>query len=294
MLNKKIVPNNINNKIHSVRGYQVMLDRDLAILYQVPTKALNQAVKRNSKRFPSDFMFQLTELEKIELVTNCDHLLKLKYSPSLPHVFTEHGIAALSGILKSKIAVEVNIHIIRTFVAMRKFISKNTELFGRLGAMEQKQLEYQIITDQRLEQVFEAIEDTSLIKKQGIFYNGQVFDAYKFISDLIRSAKKSIVLIDNYIDDTVLILFSKRKSNVEVVIYTNNISKQLELDLDKYNSQYSSIIVKEFKDSHDRFLIIDGKEVYHIGASLKDLGEKWFAFSKFDEGSLKMLKKLKK
>jgi hypothetical protein len=213
-------------------------------------------------------MFQLMENEKDKLVTNCDHLNKLKYSSQLPFVFTEQGVANLSSVLTSDKAINVNIQIMRAFVSMRRFISKNADIFIRLDNVEKKQLDY----DEKFEKVFDAIENKEV--KQGIFFNGQIFDAYNFVSDLVRSAKESIILIDNYIDDSVLTLFSK--TNVKITIFTKEISKQLKLDLQKYNSQYPSIDVKEFKDSHDRFMIIDDKEVYHIGASLKDLGKKWF------------------
>ncbi|MFH1432577.1 MAG: ORF6N domain-containing protein [archaeon] len=278
----------IKNRIHTIRAVQVMLDSDLAELYGIPTKALNQAVKRNIARFPEDFMFQLTDSEKEELVTECDHLTPLKFSYQLPNVFTEQGVASLSGVLKSEKAIEVNIHVIRAFVSMRRFISKNAELFRRLDTVERKQLEY----DNNFERVFNAIENKEFVKKQGIFFDGQIFDAYNFVSDLIRSAKKSIVLIDNFVDDSVLTLFSKRSDNVNVIIYTKTRTKQLRLDLEKYNSQYPAIDIKEFDRSHDRFLIIDNNVVYHIGASLKDLGKKWFAFSKFDKDAIKLLDKL--
>ena len=279
-------------RIHTIRGIQVMVDSDLAELYCVPVKALNQAVKRNKERFPEDFMFQLTKLEKNELVTNCDYLKNLKFSPSNPYAFTEQGIATLSGVLKSKRAIDVNIKIMRAFVSMRRFISKNAEIFYRLDSVEKKQLEFEIKTDHNFEKVFGALEISK--PKQGIFFNGEIFDAYKFVSDLIREAKDSISLIDNYVDDSVLTILSKRQKNVSVVIYTSNISKQLRLDVEKYNSQYAPIIIEEFNLSHDRFMIIDKKEIYHIGASLKDLGKKWFAFSKINEDSLELLERLKK
>ncbi len=280
--------NQIKNKILTIRGLQVMLDSDLAVLYEVTTKVLNQSVKRNIERFPSDFIFQLTDDEKNELVTNCDHLQELKYSSQLPYVFTEQGVATLSGILNSKRAIDVNIQIMRAFVALRKFISSNAQIFQRLDRVEMNQIEY----DQKFELVFRAIENKEIVQKQGIFFNGQIFDAYKFVSEIIRSAQKSIVLIDNYIDDSVLTLFTKRRVKVSVIIYTKIISKQLKLDLEKYNTQYPPIEIKEFKHSHDRFLIIDNKEVYHIGASLKDLGKKWFAFSKLEKEAFELLSRL--
>ena len=269
-----------------------MLDTDLAKLYEVPTKRLNEQVKRNRGKFPIDFMFQLTVDEKNELVAKCDHLQTLKFSSTYPYVFTQEGVATLSGILKSKKATAVNISVMRAFVAMRKFIVKNAEIFSRLDFVERKQIEYQLKTDNSFEKVFSAIEDKTFQKKQGIFFDGQIFDAYRFFSDIIRSANKSIILIDNYIDDSVLTLFSKRSSSVQVTIFTKKISKQLLLDVAKYNLQYPPVELKKFTQSHDRFLIIDNNKVYHFGASLKDLGKKWFAFSKFDKEAFKLLDKL--
>ncbi len=282
-MNKELVTSNsIKDKIHTIREMQVILDRDLAEMYEVDTKRLNEQVKRNINRFPKKFMFQLTENEKEELVANCDHLNSLKFSTQLPYTFTEQGVAMLSGVLRSKKAIEVSINIMNAFVSMRKFISKNAELFMRLDNVDKKLIEH----DENFKEVFDALEMKE--PKQGIFFEGQIFDAYKFVSDLIRSAKKSIVLIDNYVDDSVLTLFSK--NNVEVTIYTK-ITKQLKLDIKKFNSQYRKIIVKDFNKSHDRFLIIDNC-IYHFGASLKDLGKKWFGFSKFDKDSFKLLERL--
>ena len=171
---------------------------------------------------------------------------------------------------------------------MKKFISNNAAIFQRLENIEVKQ----IVTDEKIDKIFKALENSSLKPKQGIFYDGQIFDAYKFVAELIKGAEKSIVLIDNYVDETVLTLFSKNQ-RVNVKIYTKNITKQLKLDLDKYNAQYKSIEIRKFNQAHDRFLIIDNKEIYHFGASLKDLGKKWFAFSKFDINAIEILGKLK-
>jgi hypothetical protein len=277
----------IKNKIHTIRGMQVILDRDLAKLYQVETKVFNQAVKRNIKRFPDSFRFQLNkkELENLRshIVTFKENL-NTKY---LPYAFTEQGISMLSAILKSGIAIEVSIKIIESFVNMRKIISSNTLIFERFERIE-KRLN---IHDENFKKIFNAIEDKSIKPSQGIFYDGQIWDAYKFVNELIKSAKNSIRLIDNYIDETTLTLFSK-VPNIKVTLYTKTISKQLKLDYKKYNEQYKNIKLKEFKNSHDRFLIIDELEIYHIGASLKDLGKKWFAFSKFDKDSFGLLEKL--
>lgn len=284
---KKLITQTIvENRIFTIRGIQVMIDGDLAELYNVETKVLNQSVKRNQSRFPKAFRFRLTNNEKEELVTNCDRFQNLKHSSSLPYAFTEQGVAMLSAALRSEIAVKVSIQIMQAFVQMRKIISDHSGIFQRLNGLEYKQIE----TDKKFEMVFDALQKKKPEPTQGIFYNGQIFDAYKFIADIIRKAQTSILLIDNYIDDTVLTLFCKRRENVNVIIYTKNITKQLALDLVKFNVQYEPVIVEEFKDAHDRFLIIDDKELYHIGASLKDLGKRWFAFSKMDISLMDKLK----
>ncbi len=285
--NKIVTVGNIKNMIFSFRGLQVMIDRDLAELYGVGTKVLNQAVKRNIERFPDDFRFQLSDNEKNKLVTNCDRFIKLKHSSVNPYVFTEQGVAMLSAVLRSETAIKVSIRIIKAFVEMKRFISNNAAIFQRLESVEMKQ----IVTDEKIDKIFKALENSSLKPKQGIFYDGQIFDAYKFVTELIKGAKKSIVLIDNYVDETVLTLFSKNQ-RINVKIYTKNITKQLKLDLDKYNAQYRTIEIKKFNQAHDRFLIIDNREVYHFGASLKDLGKKWFAFSKFDMEAIEILGKI--
>jgi hypothetical protein len=288
---KKLITQTIvENRIFTIRGIQVMIDGDLAELYNVETKVLNQSVKRNQSRFPKAFRFRLTNNEKEELVTNCDRFENLKHSSSLPYAFTEQGVAMLSAALRSEIAVKVSIQIMQAFVQMRKIISDHSGIFQRLNGLEYKQIE----TDKKFEMVFDALQRKKPEPTQGIFYNGQIFDAYKFIADIIRKAQTSILLIDNYIDDTVLTLFCKRRENVNVIIYTKNITKQLALDLVKFNVQYELVIVEEFKDAHDRFLIIDDKELYHIGASLKDLGKRWFAFSKMDISLMDKLKLKKK
>ena len=279
---------NIKDKIFTLRGVQVMLDRDLAELYGVETKVLNQAVKRNIKRFPEKFRFQLKNIETNELVTICDRFEKIKYSSVNPYAFTEQGVAMLSSVLNSDIAIQISIKIMDAFVSMRRFISQNAEIFSRFERIEHKQIQY----DKNFDKIFKALEDKSIKPKQGIFFDGQIFDAYKFVLDLIKTAKKEIVLIDNYIDENTLLLFSKTKK-IKITIFTKNISNKLKLDLEKYNSQYSPVEIKQFKNSHDRFLIIDNKQIYHFGASLKDLGKKWFGFNKFEIDAVDMLKKLK-
>ena len=281
----------IRNLIYSIRGRQVMLDSDLASLYQVETKNLNKAVKRNIERFPVSFCFQLTE-EEVENLRFQIGTSSLSYGGRryLLYVFTEQGVAMASAILRSDIAVKVSVEIMEAFVEMRRMLISNASLFHRLDKIELKQLE----ADQRFEEIFKALESHKLHSEKGIFYNGQVFDAYTFVSDIIRNAKTSIILLDNYVDDTVLTLLGKRSDNVTTTIYTKNISNQLRLDLQRYNSQYPPIEIEIFSDAHDRFFIIDNTELYHIGASLKDLGKKWFAFSRMDIEVGKMLQVLKR
>ena len=274
-----ISPIEIRSLIYSIRGKQVMLDSDLASLYEVETKNLNKAVKRNIERFPASFCFQLTE-EEVENLRFQIGTSSLNYGGRryLPYVFTEQGVAMASAILRSDIAVKVSVEIMEAFVEMRRTIISNASLFHRLDKIELKQLD----TDQKFEAIFKAMGSDKLHSEKGIFYNGQIFDAYSFVSDIIRSAKSSIILLDNYVDDTVLTLLGKRNNNVTATIHTKTISNQLRLDLQRYNSQYPPIEVEVFSDAHDRFLIIDDTELYHIGASLKDLGKKWFAFSRMD------------
>src|SRR3989339_184665 len=273
----------IHNRIYSIRGVQAMLDTDLAVLYKTEVKTLNRAVKRNLERFPDLFMFQLTTDEYDSLRSQFVTIEKAnslrfqsgtlnkrgRHRKYLPYAFTEQGVAMLSAVLRSQTAVKVSIQIINAFIVMRKFIAANAQVFQRLNTVERK-------------------------PKQGVFYNGQVFDAWQFISSLVRSAKKSIALIDNYVDDRVLALFAKRNKGVTVAIFTKNISRQLVSDAVKFNEQYPPIVLKEFGISHDRFLILDETELYHFGASLKDLGKRWFAFSKMDINAMDMLERLKK
>ena len=281
-----IIPKEIRNLIYTIRGKQVMLDSDLAALYQVETKNLNKAVKRNIERFPASFCFQLTEKEvenlRFQFGTSSLNYGGRRY---LPYAFTEQGVAMASAILRSDIAVKMSVQIMEAFVEMRRMLISNASLFHRLDKIELKQLE----ADQKFEEIFKALESDKLHSEKGIFYNGQVFDAYVFVSDIVRNAKNSIILLDNYVDDTVLTLLGKRDDAVTATIYTKNISNQLRLDVQRYNSQYPPIEVEVFPDAHDRFLIIDDAELYHIGASLKDLGKKWFAFSRMDIEVGKML-----
>ncbi len=284
----------LKTRIHTFRDVQVMLDNDLAQVYKVNVKVFNQAVKRNENRFPPEFRFQLTEEEfsnlRSQIVTSSSSHGGRRY---LPYAFTEQGVAMLSAVLRSETAVKVSIQIMQAFVEMRRFIQNNAQVFQRLDSVERRQIAIETNTEEKFEKVFNALEQTDVPPKQGIFYNGQVYDAHSFTSKLIRSAKKSLVLIDNYIDDSVLTLFIKRSKGVLATIYTRKISKTLALDLKKHNEQYPSITLLEFKNAHDRFLIIDDTAIYHIGASMKDLGKKWFAFSKFEKGAVEMLGKLR-
>ena len=300
----------IEKMIFTIRGVQVMLDSDLAMLYGVETRALNQAVKRNISRFPEDFMFQLTMEEanasrsqfvtlninptssKSQNVTlNTTRGQNIKYRP---YVFTENGVAMLSSVLRSQTAIEVNIRIMRAFTSMRHFLASNAQVFQRLEVIEHHQLElaaHQADTDHRIEEVFQLLESGQQ-PAQGIFFDGQIFDAYTFVSDLIRSAKKSIVLFDNYVDDTVLAMLDKRGEKVSATIYTRKVKQQLSLDLAKHNAQYQPIEVKLYDKVHDRFLCIDNT-VYHIGASLKDLGKRWFSFNKMEMTAKELLGNVK-
>ena len=284
----------IQNKIYTIRGVRVMVDRDLAELYGVETKRLNEQVKRNIERFPQEFMFQMTneELEnwKSQFATSNKEIMGLR---KLPFVFTEQGVSMLSAALKSDTAIQTSINIIKSFVNMRNFLQNNASLFTRLETIEKRQISYEVNNDTKVDAILNAIEQKGTPQKQHIFYDGQIFDAYLFVSDIIKSAKNSIKLIDNYIDESTLILFTKRDANVVMKIYTKAISKQLELDLQKHNAQYPKIELEKFELSHDRFLIIDETEVYHFGASLKDLGKKWFAVSKMDIDSFELIGKLK-
>lgn len=273
----------IQNMIYTFRSKQVMIDRDLAYLYNVETKVLNQAVKRNTSRFPESFRFQLSDDEKDELVTNCDRFKALKHSSSNPYAFTEQGIAMLSAVLKSDVAVEVSIKIMNSFVEMRNFLLSNREMFARLDRVELKQLE----TDKKLEEVFNYIATNTEVK-QNIFFNGQIYDAFSFIVGLIKKAKKEIILIDNYVDINTLNILCKKNHGVDVVIATAGKGSLSAKDITKFNAQYPKLSVKTNTDFHDRFLIMDNVAVYHIGASIKDAGKKSFGITKIEEKDLIM------
>jgi hypothetical protein len=267
----------IENKILFIRGEYVMIDSDLAEIYGVPTGRLNEQVKRNAERFPDDFMFKLSAKEWENLTSQNATSSRHGGRRKIPFVFTEQGVAGLSGVLKSEKASKIHVIIMRAFVSMRKLIASRHGLLQRMDGLERKHLE----TEQKIEKVFKALEQ-NIIPSQGVFFDGQVFDAYELTSRIIRSAKKSIVLIDNYIDESTFTHLSKKQNGVKVTILSKSNGKQLQLDLKKANEQFGNFQLTPFNKSHDRFLIIDQKEVYHVGASLKDLGKKLFAFSKLD------------
>lgn len=263
-----LTQHDIEKLIITVRGEQVLIDQDIARLYGVTTKRLNQQAKRNSARFPSNFRFELTEEERDEVVANCDHLQSLKFRPTLPFAFTEQGIGQLSSVVHSQKAIERSIVIMNAFVAMRRFIVQNTGILMRIAHLERHQIE----TDEKIDLILDKMEEKSpkLLPEQ-IFQTGCVWDAWSYVSDLVRSAKKRIVLIDNFVDDRVLSLLDKRAKGVSATIHSRYY-EQFQTDLKKHNEQYPAIdFVQLPHKNHDRFLIIDEK-VYFMGASLKDMG----------------------
>ena len=268
-----VTDRSIENMIYTVRGIQIIMDQDLAKLYGVDTKRLNEQVKRNKSRFPGDFMFRLTT-EEFRILKSQNATSSWGGRRYAPNVFTELGVSMLSSVLTSDVAIQANVQIMRAFAAMRRFFVSNAQVFHRLDNLEFKLSE----TDQKVERLYVKLEEGKLEPRQGVFFDGQIFDAYSFLCGIIKQATREIILFDNYIDETVLTLLDKRGSDVSATIYTRQISRQLQLDLSRHNAQYAPIGIKPFNKAHDRFLIIDEK-VYHIGASLKDIGKRWFAFS---------------
>lgn len=292
----------IKDLIYTIRGKQVMLDSDVAMLYHYPTKRINETVNRNKQRFPENFCFQLTDeeyevlrcknvtLNKDSIQENFDNSLRSqiatlnenrgrgKHRKYLPYVFTEQGIAMLSGLLKNDIAIQVSINIMNAFVEMRKFLMLNGQVFERLTSMEYKLLEH----DKKFDEVFNQLQLEENIK-QRIFFDGQIYDAYSLIIDIIKTANKKILIIDNYIDDSVLKMLTKKKNNVEVVILTSDKSNIENLDIKKFNKEYPILKVAKTNKFHDRFIVIDNKEMYHLGASIKDLGKKCFAINRIED-----------
>ena len=270
---------NISRLIHTIRNQQVMLASDLAMLYKVETRVLNQAVKRNQKRFPERYCFQLTKEEAENLTSQI-----VMSSPSHggrrvpPYAFTEQGIAMLSAVLRSEVAIDVSIRIMDAFVEMRRFIVSNAHLFERIERVELKQLAYQKEADEKFEQVFDFIH-AHTESSQKIFFDGQIYDAFSLLASLIQKATKDIILIDGYVDIGTLNLLTKKQPNVAVEIQTFSNTRLTEADIAKFNSQYPMLTVKNTNTFHDRFLILDHKEAYHVGASLKDAGKKCFAIS---------------
>lgn len=283
VIQNEIVSEDIKNLIYTIRGKQVMLDSDVAMLYHYETKKINQTVKRNIQRFPEKFCFKLTEKELEDMWSQFVTTSKLednKYRSKkyLPYVFTEQGIAMLSGLLKNDIAIQVSINIMDAFVEMRKFLMLNGQVFERLTNVEYKLLEH----DRKFDEVFNQLQTEEKIK-QRIFFDGQIYDAYSLILDIIKKADKKILIIDNYIDDSVLKMLTKKKKDVEVAILTSDKSNIDNLDIKKFNKEYPILKVAKTNKFHDRFIVIDNKEMYHLGASIKDLGKKCFGINKIED-----------
>lgn len=291
MANELIVENigneDIRNMIHLIRGQYVMIDRDLANLYGVETKRLNEQVKRNIKRFPSDFCFQLTAAEddnlRSQIATSSRKHGGRRY---LPYVFTEAGVAMLSAVLSSEVAVETSVRIMNTFVEMRRFIVNNASLFERISAVELKQLEYQKDTDRKLDEIFTYIADHAE-SNQKLFFEGQIYDAFSLITSIIRKSGKMIRLVDNYVDISTLNILSKKNPGVSVTVYTNPKTHLTKKDVETFNGQYPDLTVKYTDAFHDRFLVLDDLEAYIIGASLKDAGKKCFGLIAIDDSAFK-------
>ncbi len=285
----------VEKLIHVIRGQQVMIDSDLARLYGVETKALNQAVKRNIERFPEDFMFQLSKEEclRSQIVTlNEGRGKHLKYNP---HVFTENGVAMLSSVLRSKTAIEINIRIMRAFTSMRSFMMNNAHMFQRLETLEHNYLlvnRHLSEHDRKFEDILSRLDEKDSEPIEGFFFEGQIFDAHTLISDLVRKANHRVVLIDNFVDDRVLKILDKRRDGVTALIYTHPKKSQIELDIKKHNAQYPEIKLCHCTNVHDRFLIIDNT-VYFIGGSIKDLGKRIVAFSQMQQSPDDILSKLR-
>ena len=281
----------IKSRIFTVRGLQVVVDRDLAELYGVQTKVLNQAVKRNANRFPPEFMFVLAKDETEELVTNCDRFASMKHSSVPMRAFSEHGVIMVASVLKSDIAAQISVRITRVFVAMRKALASIAPILMRIDNVEQRQIadrtrneENQRRNEERFDTIFRAM-DGGDFPPQKVFFEGKHYDAYSFAKKLVRKAAKKIVLVDGYSDEVTLDILSQKKGGVEVVVATAQkmIDKHLtSVAVEKFNKQSPMLTVKATGAFHDRFLIVDDKDLYHFGASLKDLGRKYCAVTKMD------------
>ncbi len=279
----------IKNLIHVIRGQQVILDSDLAMLYNVETKRLNESVKRNKKRFPESFCFQLTENEfdflRSQIATSknsVDDGASKGGRRYIPYVFTEQGIAMLSAVLRSDEAIRVSVNIMNAFVKMRRFLAENALMFERLNSLEMKQLEYQKNSEEKFDKIFDYISEHEE-SSQKVFFDGQIYDAFSILVDLIVKAKKKIVLVDNYVDVGTLNILSKKQMDVEVTIYTLSRTRLSEADVNNFNQQYPNLEVKYTEVFHDRFLIIDDTIAYHIGASIKDAGKKCFGINLIED-----------
>ena len=273
----------IKKKIYTIRGKQVMLDSDVASLYKYETKNINKAMKRNIERFPEDFCFQLSSNEWNQMwfqngTTSEIQNIKYRSEKYLPYAYTEQGVAMLSGVLKNETAIQVSINIIRAFIEMRKFLTSNRYVFERLTNVEYKLLEH----DKKIEDLFNKFDKEDEVS-QKLFFDGQIWDSYNLIVNIIKRAESKILIIDNYIDDSILEMLSKKKEGVEVVIITSNKSNILKLDIQKFNKEYPTLKVAKSDKFHDKFIIIDNKELYHCGASLKDLGKKCFGINRIDD-----------
>ena len=289
-LSTEIIPvvtdmKDIKSLIYVVRGQQVMLDSDLAMLYQVETKVFNQAVSRNIERFPENFRFQLTKEEFDSLRSQIATSNGRGGRRYRPYMFTEQGIAMLSGVLRSDVAVQVSIRIMNTFVEMRRFIANNALLFEKVSDIELKQLEYQKSTDEKFDKVFQYIEDHAE-SEQKIFFDGQIYDAFSLITSIIQKALKEIILIDGYVDVDTLNILAKKNDGVDVKIYTYANAQLTNRDAANFNAQYPTLTVKKTQAFHDRFIVLDGKTAYHIGASIKDAGKKCFGISLIDDSGV--------
>ena len=294
-LNIDINEATIKNLIYVIRGQQVMLDSDLAELYQVETKVFNQAVKRNMERFPKEFCFQLTREEYNSLRSQIVTSKGKGGRRYLPYVFTEQGIAMLSAVLRSDVAIQVSIRIMNTFVEMRRFMANSSLVLNRINEVEVKQLIYQKDADEKFDKIFTYISEHEEVS-QKIFFEGQIYDAFSLLTELIAKAKKEIVLIDNYVDVGTLNILAKKQENVKVQIYTVKRTRLSQADINNFNQQYPALGVDYTEEFHDRFLIIDGTLAYHVGASLKDAGKKCFAINRIEdrENIIDILNRIKK
>ena len=272
----------IKNLIYVIRGQQVMLDSDLAMLYQVETKVFNQAVKRNIERFPEKFRFQLTKEEYDSLRSQFVTSNGKGGRRYMPYVFTEQGIAMLSAVLRSEIAIQISIKIMDAFVEMRRFLASNALMFERINEMEVKQLAFLKSTEEKFDKIFHYISEHEE-SSQKIFFDGQIYDAFSLLVDLVSRAEKKLVLVDNYVDVGTLNILAKKKSDVEVIVYTVRRTRLSEADVNNFNQQYPTLEIKYTGVFHDRFLIIDDTCAYHIGASIKDAGKKCFGISLIED-----------